>query len=94
MFQTSSYCRGDPIFTLAEPSDLQIVCGEYSVESPEPEITSPETEVVLDILEIINHPDYKPNEEPGVGGPIEGNDISVYKVQDSNFRMSKYCKLK
>jgi len=87
--KTSSYCRGDPIFTLAEPSDLQIVCGEYSVESPEPEITSPETEVVLDILEIINHPDYKPNEEPGVGGPIEGNDISVYKVQDSNFRMTK-----
>ena len=89
LFQTSSYCRGEPIFTLAEPSDLQIVCGEHSVQSPEPEITSPEHERVLDILEIINHPDYKPNEAPGVGGPIEGNDLAVYKVMDSQFRMSK-----
>jgi len=86
---TSSYCRGDPIFTLAEPSDLQIVCGEFSVETPEPEISSNEIEIVLDILEIVNHPDYKPNEGPGVGGPIEGNDIAVYKVNDSLFKMTK-----
>jgi len=85
----SSYCRGDPIFTLAEAEDLQIVCGEFSVESPEPEIISGEGEVVLDILKIINHPDYKPNEGPGVGGPIEGNDISVYVVDDSEFKLVK-----
>ena len=72
---------------MAEAEDLQIVCGEFSVESPEPEIISGEGEVVLDILKIINHPDYKPNEGPGVGGPIEGNDISVYVVDDSEFKL-------
>ena len=90
-YQTSSYCRGDPIFTLAEADDLQIVCGEFSVESPEPEVTSDEKETVLDILKIINHPDYKPNQEAGTGGPIEGNDISVYIVDDSQFEMGNTC---
>ena len=59
------------------------------MESPEAENVSTEEEIVLDVLEIINHPDYKPNEGPGVGGPIEGNDVAVYKVDDSDFRMSK-----
>ena len=49
---------------------------------------SDEEETVLDILKIINHPDYKPNQEAGIGGPIEGNDISVYIVDDSEFIMS------
>ena len=61
------------------------------MESPEPEIISGEGEVVLDILEIINHPGYKPNEGPGVGGPIEGNDISVYVVDDTDFTLGNHC---
>ena len=60
------------------------------MESPEPEIISGEGEVVLDILEIINHPGYKPNEGPGVGGPIEGNDISDV-VDDTNFKLGDDC---
>ena len=89
--QTSSYCRGDPIFTLADNNDLQIVCGEYSIESPDPEALSPEREAVLDIKEFVNHPDYQPNGARGVGGPLEGNDISVYFVDATNFTMGKNC---
>ena len=59
------------------------------MESPEPEVLSGEGEQVLDILKIINHPDYQPNQDPGVGGPLEGNDISVYIVDDSQFKMGK-----
>ena len=91
--QISSYCRGDPIFTLADADDLQIVCGEFSVESPEPEFLSNEREAVLDIKKIINHPDYRPNGDPGVGGPIEGSDICVYIVDQSEFTMGNYLTL-
>jgi hypothetical protein len=48
---------------------------------------SGEGEQVLDILKIINHPDYQPHQDPGVGGPLEGSDISVYIVDDSQFKM-------
>ena len=47
---------------------------------------------MLDILKIINHPDYQPNQDPGVGGPLEGNDISVYLVDDSQFKMGNNTK--
>ena len=72
------------------PTDLQIVCGEFNIESPQPENLSVENERVLDIKRIINHPRYKPNRGPGEGGPIEGNDICVYLVEESNFYMGNY----
>ena len=46
-----------------------------------------EREAVLDIKKIVNHPDYKPNEGLGVGGPIEGSDICIYITDQSEFRM-------
>ena len=42
----------------------------------EPETTTAEDEVVLDIVEIINHPDYSAEK-----GPLRGGDIAVYKVK-------------
>ena len=60
------------------------------MESPEPEIISGEGEAVLDIIKIINHPEYKPNGDPGIGGPIAGNAISVYIVDDTNFKLGTY----
>ena len=69
--------------------DLQIVCGEYSIESPDPEAQSPEREAVLDIMEFINHPDYQPNGARGVGGPLEGNDICVYIVDGKNLTLGR-----
>ena len=29
--QESPFCRGDPVFTLGEPDDFEIVCGEFDV---------------------------------------------------------------
>ena len=49
-----------PIFTLAEPDDLVVVCGEFNsgVEIIE---LSKEPEQVFTIKKIVNHPHYKPN---------------------------------
>ena len=66
------------------------MCGEFNIESPQPEILSIEKERVLDIKRIINHPKYKPNRGPSEGGPIEGSDICVYLVEESNFNMGNY----
>ena len=63
--------------TLSKPRDLQIVCGIYSLEQ-RPEVYIPNDEVVLDIVEIINHPDYSPEK-----GPLHGGDIAVYKVNET-----------
>ena len=77
----SSYCRDDPILELATPRDLQIVCGEHYIGvAPEDTSTgfSPEDEVVLDIEEIIIHPDYSAED-----GPIAGSDISAYLINET-----------
>ena len=64
---------------------MQIVCGEQSL-AEEPETFSNETEVVLEILNIVIHNDYSPGEPNGERkGPYLGNDIAVYKVNDTRF---------
>lgn len=82
----SPYCIGRPIFTLAEPDDLEIICGEFSTDVEIIE-DSEEPEQVFRIKKIINHPRYQPN-RAGIaqGGPIEGHDISVYHVE-TNFKL-------
>ena len=56
----SPFCIGRPIFTLAEPDDLEIICGEFSTDV---EIidNSKEPEQVFKVKKIINHPRYQPN---------------------------------
>ena len=78
--QTSSYCGQDAQLRLAEPSDLSLVCGEWSV-GEEPELYSQEVEVVLPIQKIINHPSYS------TAGPGEGYDIAVFHVDDTKLRV-------
>ena len=59
----SPFCSEDPNdaeFTLAEPEDLVIVCGEFDSEV-ELIWWSLEPEEIFEIEEIINHPRYKPN---------------------------------
>jgi hypothetical protein len=77
---TSSYCGSDGRLRLADPADLLVVCGVWSI-GEEPELYSREDEVVLPVTKIINHPGYSPEFGPG-----EGNDIAVYHVDDTLLR--------
>ena len=81
--QSSSYCGRAPTLTLAEPSDLNIVCGEHSL-TLQPEQLSEEEEIVLAIERIANHPSYTPgtNADKGANlkGPYAGSDIAAYHL--------------
>ena len=78
MFQTSSYCRDNPLLRQAEPEDLQIVCGTNSVGD------GTKKGVVLTVTQIIPHPTYTPE-----GGPQRGHDISVYIVDDKDLELNE-----
>ena len=78
MFQTSSYCRDNPLLRQAEPEDLQVVCGTSSVGDGAKE------GVVLTVTKIIPHPTYTRE-----GGPERGHDISVYIVDDSQLELNE-----
>eukprot|EP00090_Calanus_glacialis_P006443 TRINITY_DN15014_c0_g1_i2.p1 TRINITY_DN15014_c0_g1~~TRINITY_DN15014_c0_g1_i2.p1 ORF type:complete len:509 (-),score=78.22 TRINITY_DN15014_c0_g1_i2:81-1556(-) len=80
----SSYCTKNAQLTEADISEMQIVCGEHSL-LVQPEAFSEETEVVLEILEIINHKDYSPGKPGKLEGPYLGSDIAVYRVNDTRF---------
>ena len=81
--ERSSYCGREPTLRLAEPSELNIVCSEYSL-AIQPEQVSEEDEVVLQIRKITNHPRYQPGTPKDTGenrkGPYAGGDIAVYHI--------------
>ena len=58
-FQASPFCTGSPVFSLAEPSDVIIICGEFN-SGVEILSESYEPEQVFTVTKIIQHPDYKP----------------------------------
>lgn len=66
---------------------MVIVCGEYNIDV-KPETVSNETEVVLTITRIVNHPNFKANndQDEEVRGQYLGNDIAIYHVDDSKLR--------
>ena len=68
----------------AAPTDFQIVCNFNTQE-----ITDDTNLQILPIKEIRNHPKFNPitNTDTLKGGPIDGYDISVYIVDDSEFKM-------
>ena len=89
--QESSYCGLHPILVSAKPSDLQIVCGEHSLQI-KPEVNSDENEVVLQIDRIVNNPRYTPGTSDDEGadlkGPYAGFDIAVYHLtQESKVKI-------
>ena len=88
----SSYCGLTPELSLAEATDLQIVCGEHSLVV-QPEDISPEKEVVLQIQKIVNNPNYSPGTEEDTGenlkGPYNGYDIAVYHITWASERKLK-----
>jgi hypothetical protein len=85
----SPFCGSEPTLQLAKPEDLQIVCNLASQEV-EPTNLNNNDRVFLNILEIRNHPGYKPlNATDSSSGPIGGNDISVYIVDDAKLKLNK-----
>ena len=63
MFQNiaSPFCTGQPVFVLAEPEDVVIICGEFN-SGIEIINESWEPEQVFTVKKIIQHPDYKPTQ--------------------------------
>merc|ERR1719394_1895954 len=58
--KVSPFCTGRPIFTLAEPSDLVISCGDFN-SGVEILNLSREPEQIFTVTKIVNHPHYQPN---------------------------------
>jgi hypothetical protein len=81
---TSDFCGQNSTLQPALPTDLQIVCNIRSQETIPQGIGFPDA-TILEILEIRNHPNYKPLSQGSSveGGPIEGYDISIYIVDDT-----------
>ena len=61
-------------------TDVQILCNEWQTgtDPPDKEETN---NIILDVLEIVKHPDFDTEE-----GPIAGNDIAIFKVNDIRIR--------
>ena len=76
----------------AEPSDMLIVCSEYSLQI-KPESTSVEEEVVLFLDRITNFPGYTTGTEEDTGanlkGPYAGGDIAVYHLTRESLALLK-----
>ena len=76
----------------AEPSDMLIVCSEYSLQI-KPESTSVEEEVVLFLDRITNFPGYATGTEEDTGanlkGPYAGGDIAVYHLTQQSLELLK-----
>ena len=58
--EKSPFCIGNPIFTLAKPGEVEIICGEFNTEVEVLE-DSNEPEQVFTVTKITNHPSYQPN---------------------------------
>ena len=79
-------CTGNPELKKAKPTDLKIVCGELLPISQ----SETSNEVVLTIIEIINHPDFTLGMRGSAKeGPYGGSDIAVYTVIDSELKAKK-----
>jgi hypothetical protein len=72
-------CGDNPNVFLMTPDDADIICGEWNTADI-PEDQSGETNVRLPIQKIVRHPGFQTKKG---GGPIKGNDIAIFKVDDS-----------
>ena len=76
----------------AGPSDMLIVCSEYSLQI-KPESSSAEEEVVLFLDRITNFPGYTTGTEEDTGadlkGPYAGGDIAVYHLTQKSLELLK-----
>ena len=74
-------CGRDPRVVEMEAADLQILCGEWEIGSTPPAVSGETNNVVLKVLEIIRHPKFNSKE-----GAFAGNDIAVFKVEDTKLK--------
>ena len=65
-------------------SDADILCGEWQTGSFPQEDSEEKYNIKLEILEVIQHPDF--DTTGGGGGPRLGNDIAVFIVDDSELK--------
>ena len=76
----------------ADPSDMLIVCSEYSLQI-KPESSSVEEEVVLFLDRITNFPGYTTGTEEDTGanlkGPYAGGDIAVFHLTRKSHELLK-----
>ena len=90
--QRSSHCGTEPKLQPAEPSELNIVCSEFSL-AIQPEQASLEKELVLKIVAITNFPGYRQGTKEDRGenlkGPYAGGDIAVYHVSSESKEKAK-----
>ena len=72
---------------------MNIVCSEHSLQI-EPEQSSPEEELVLQIEDMVNHPSYEQGTEEDKGadlkGPYAGADIAVYHLTEDSKQLAKH----
>jgi len=79
--ETNSACGRFPKVVEMKPEDAQVLCGEWEI-GPTPMQLSNETyNIELDITEIIRHPSFNTEK-----GPIEGNDMAIFKVNDEKIQ--------
>eukprot|EP00092_Neocalanus_flemingeri_P036130 GFUD01039335.1.p1 GENE.GFUD01039335.1~~GFUD01039335.1.p1 ORF type:complete len:617 (-),score=141.95 GFUD01039335.1:13-1863(-) len=77
----STLCGDNPGVDKMTKDEATIVCGEWQTNVFE------NSKIILEIKEIIRHPEY--NE---TAGPINGNDIAVFKVKRSRDKKAKKIK--
>merc|ERR1711892_118020 len=74
-------CGNKPKVVEMEPTDAEILCGEWETGPTPPSLSGENKNIVLSILDIKRHPKFDPKI-----GPIAGNDIVVFKVDDKKIR--------
>merc|ERR1711892_249627 len=74
-------CGNDPKVKEMEPTDAEILCGEWETGPTPPSLSDEKENIVLPILDIKRHPKFDTKI-----GPIAGNDIAVFKVDDKIIR--------
>jgi len=74
-------CGNKPRVVDMEPTDAEILCGEWETGPTPPSLSEENKNIVLAILDIKRHPKFDTKL-----GPIAGNDIAVFKVDDKIIR--------
>jgi hypothetical protein len=80
-------CGDSPRVFLMTPDDATIICGEWETGPVPSSLSGEEYNVVLPIKEIVRHPNF--NTKPEKGGPIQGNDVAIFKTDDSKLRRNR-----